>query len=154
MRLDHPLTQGPLTLERFAVADHLLVSSMSCETTDIVDQALTQHGLSRHIAMTVHHVGLVSQIIRNSKLIAVVPSTMIEHAIFAGEVAVSDPPVMFSPTPVVSLWHKRQDLDPGLTWLRGYVNRLITEHAREHYAEFERRYCLAHKRELSSLRRG
>jgi len=119
---------------------------MSCETTDIVDQALTQHGLSRRIAMTVHHFGLVSQIIRTSNLIAVVPSSALEHAVFAGEVAVSDPPGMFFPAPVVGLWHKRQDLDPGLTWLRGHVNRLVIEHAGERCAELERRYCPAHKR--------
>jgi hypothetical protein len=55
MRFGHPLARGELTLEAFACADHFMVSSTSCAVADIVDQASTQHGLSRRIAMTFHH---------------------------------------------------------------------------------------------------
>ena len=145
MRHGHPLTRNPLTLAAFSAADHVLVSSMSCETTDATDRALARHGLRRRIAMTVHHFGLVPRVIADSDLIAVVPSTAIEHAIFAGDIAVYDPPVTIDPLAVASLWHKRRELEPGLVWLRAHVNRLMSGHAQAHAAELERRCFAARK---------
>lgn len=132
MRPDHALARKPLTLKGFSSADHVMVSFMSCEVSDLTDQALARHGLSRRIPMTVHHFGAVPGVICNSNLIAVVPSTAVERAIFAGELAVSVLPVEVTPTPIAAMWHKRQELDPGLTWLRGNVSQLISEYAKEH----------------------
>jgi len=135
MRPDHPLARKPLTMEGFSSADHLMVSFMSCEVSDLTDQALARHGLSRRIPMTVHHFGAVPEVICNSNLIAVVPSTAVEREIFAGELAVSVLPVEVTPTPIAVMWHKRQELDQGLTWLRGNVSQLIAEYAKEHSSE-------------------
>lgn len=146
MRPNHPLSWGELTLDKFAAADHLLVSSMSCETRDITDQALRHHGLQRNIAMTAHHFSAVPQIIGQSDLIAVLPSTAIEQAIFSGDLVVMTPPIDIQPTPVVSLWHKRQELDSGLIWLREHVSRLIKEHAGRHGVELEKLRSKTHKR--------
>ena len=139
MRRDHPLGRGPLALDEFARADHLMVSSMSCETNDVVDQALAGHGLTRRITMTLHHYALAPKIVHNSDLIAVLPSTAIEDAILSGDVLAVEPPVAVSPTPFASLWHERQELDSGLRWLRRHVNGLIPKLAETHFANLKRR---------------
>jgi hypothetical protein len=41
-----------------------------------------------------------------------------EEAIFSGRVAATDPPLPILGVQVASYWHKRQDRDGGLIWLR------------------------------------
>ena len=128
-----------MALDEFARADHLMVSSMSCQISDVVDQALAGHGLTRRIAMTSHHYALAPKIVGNSDLIAVLPSTAIEDAILNGDVLAVEPPVSVSPIPFASLWHERQELDSGLRWLRAHVNGLIRNLAETHFASLKRR---------------
>ncbi|GAA5218167.1 LysR family transcriptional regulator [Corallincola platygyrae] len=140
MRLDHPLTKVPLTLERFAAADHLLVS-LSGDVTGYTDQVLAQQGMKRRVAMSVNHFATVPALLKETDLIAVVPSTTIEQAMFNGELAVMEPPIELAPAPVASAWHKRQENDKGLCWLRGHVNRIIKEHFDRHMSELKARIC-------------
>ncbi|WP_240695163.1 LysR family transcriptional regulator [Corallincola luteus] len=140
MRLDHPLTKVPLTLERFAAADHLLVS-LSGEITGYTDQVLAQKGMKRRVAMTVNHFATVPALLKETDLITVIPSSTVEQAIFNGELAVMEPPIDIAPTSVGSAWHKRQENDKGLCWLRGHVNRIIKEHYDRHMSELKARIC-------------
>ena len=140
MRPDHPLTKTNLSLAKFAAAEHLLVS-LSGDSTGLTDQVLAQHGLTRRIAMTVNHFSSVSDLLKGSDLIAVVPSTAVHKAIFSGELAVVEPPVQINPHQVSSFWHKRQEKDQGLIWFREHVNRLIKEQAHSHFEELKRRIC-------------
>ena len=140
MRPKHPLTQTPLTLEEFASSDHLLVS-LSGEASGYTDEVLAQYGLSRRVAMTVNHFSAVPKLITQSDLIAIVPSSTLEEAIFSGELAVVEPPIQITSKQVNNYWHKRQDTDKGLTWLRNHMSRIIKEHASAHIEELQKRIC-------------
>jgi len=91
MRQGHPLAKKNLTLQEFANAPHLLVS-LSGDVTGYTDQVLAQHGLKRRIAMSVNHFSAIPGLIESSDLIAVVPPTALEEAIFSGRIAVTEPP--------------------------------------------------------------
>jgi DNA-binding transcriptional LysR family regulator len=140
MRKGHPLAKADLTVEEFAEADHLLVS-LSGDITGITDQVLAQHGLSRRIAMSVNHFSAVTSLLKQSNLISVMPSTTIENAIFKKELAVVDPPVEITAPQLSLCWHKRQEHDPGLSWLRAHVSKIVREHAKQHYQMIEQRMC-------------
>ncbi len=140
MRPDHPLAKANLSLEEFANAEHLLVS-LSGNASGFTDQALAQHGLSRRVSMTVNHFSAVPELLKESNLISIVPSTAVEKAIFSGELAVLEPPIQMIPNHVVSFWHKRQERDQGLMWLRDHVNRLIKTSAQRHLDELKQRLC-------------
>ena len=140
MRPNHPLTQTPLTLEEFASSDHLLVS-LSGEASGYTDEVLAQYGLSRRVAMTVNHFSAVPKLISQSDLIAIVPSSTLEESIFSGELAVVEPPIQITSKQVNNYWHKRQDTDKGLTWLRNHISRIIKEHASAHIEELQKRIC-------------
>ena len=131
MRPNHRLTQSELTLEEFANSDHLLVS-LSGEASGFTDEVLAQYGLSRRVAMTVNHFSAVPKLISQSDLIAIVPSSTLEESIFSGELAVVQPPIQITSKQVNNYWHKRQDTDKGLTWLRTHMSRIIKEHASTH----------------------
>ena len=132
MRNGHPLAKPNLGIDEFADAAHLIVS-LSGDVTGYTDQALAQHGKKRRIAMSVNHFSSVPALIESSDLISVVPPTVVEEAIFSQRITAMLPPVEVPGTPVYSLWHKRQERDAGLIWLRNHVNRIIKEHADNHY---------------------
>ncbi|RPJ68814.1 LysR family transcriptional regulator [Alteromonas sediminis] len=140
MRPGHPLAKKDLTLEEFASAPHLLVS-LSGDVTGYTDQVLAQHGLKRRIAMSVNHFSAVPGLIESSDLIAVVPPTALEESIFSGRVAVTEPPLPIPGSHIGSFWHKRQETDAGLCWLRSHLSQIMKQHAEKHFAELEKRFC-------------
>nr|WP_289847310.1 LysR family transcriptional regulator [Alteromonas sp. C1M14] len=133
MRPGHPLAKEQLSLDDFVGAQHLLVS-ITGDTTGPTDQALTNLGLSRRIAMTVNDFYNVPPLLQQSDLICVAPSLVVEEDIFSGRLAVFETPVDVMATPVSILWHKRQDVDQGLQWLRHHVVRIIHERIAQHDA--------------------
>ncbi len=136
MRKDHPLAKPNMTIDEFVDAPHLLVS-LSGDVTGVTDQILAQQGKQRRIAMSVNHFSVMPSLVENSDLIAVVPPTAVEEAIFSRRVAVVKPPFPIPGPQVSSFWHKRQEKDGGLMWIRGHVNKIIKEHAINHYAKLE-----------------
>lgn len=140
MRHGHPLAKKQLTIKEFTDAPHLLVS-LSGDTVGYTDQVLAQQGLKRRIAMSVNHFLAIPSIIETSNLIAVVPPTALEEAIFSKRIAVTCPPLKITGDHVTSYWHKRQQNDGGLTWLRTHVNQIIKEHAINHYKKLKECLC-------------
>jgi DNA-binding transcriptional LysR family regulator len=126
MNHDHPLAKADLSLEEFADADHLLVS-LSGDVTGYTDQVLLQHGLSRRVAVTVNHFSSVANLIKKSDLICVTPISAVAKEIIAGEISATKPPIELMPQQVSTIWHKRQDRDQGLIWLREHFKRIISK---------------------------
>ncbi|MEW9797245.1 LysR family transcriptional regulator [Alteromonas sp. CYL-A6] len=131
MRQGHPLAKQSLSLEDFISADHLLVS-VSGDVTGPTDQVLANMGLTRRVAMTVNSFHNVPELVKTSDLICVAPSITLEREIFTGELAVYESPVDIVTSPLSIIWHKRQDHDPGLNWLRQLIVGFIKERSRQH----------------------
>ncbi|WP_334030062.1 LysR family transcriptional regulator [Alteromonas sp. P256] len=131
MRPDHPLAASQLTLDDFVAADHLLVS-MTGDVTGPTDQVLANLGLKRRVAMSVNQFYNAAPLLKESDLICVVPSLVVEKEIFSGELAVFETPVEIVSSSLSVMWHKRQDQDAGLQWLRGLVVKFIRERAQRH----------------------
>ena len=130
MSHSNPLSKAPLTLESFALVDHLLVS-LSGGATGSTDQILLQHGLSRRVAVTVNHFSAVVNIIKKSNLLCVIPISAVAKEIIAGDIVATKLPIELNPKHLSAIWHKRQDRDLGLIWLREHFKRIIN-HAVEH----------------------
>ncbi|MCY7296626.1 LysR family transcriptional regulator [Alteromonas sp. a30] len=126
MRNDHPLAHADVSTEEFAAAEHLLVT-LSGEVTGYTDQVLSQHGLTRRIAMTMNHFANVEEIISQSNLIAVVPAGAVCDAIINGRLSAIKMPVELPTKQISMVWHKRQEKDGGLCWLRKHVKRIMAE---------------------------
>lgn len=125
MNNDHPLAKAELSIEEFAAADHLLVS-LSGDITGYTDQVLLQHGLSRRVAVTVNHFSSVANLIKRSDLICVIPISAVANEIIAGDISATKPPLELMPQQISTIWHKRQDRDQGLIWLREHFKRIIS----------------------------
>lgn len=142
MHHDHRLAKADVSLEEFAAADHLLVS-LSGDTTGYTDQVLMQHGLTRRIACTVNHFSSVADLVKNSELICVVPTTAVAREIVEGEIAATKPPIELMPQQVSTIWHKRQDRDNGLIWLRKHFKDIITRTIDQQNLEVKASLCCA-----------
>ena len=124
MRKDHPLTKKRLTVEEFSLAEHLLVS-LSGDIASPTDQALQQLGLTRRIAFTVNKFSSAVPIIKESDLIAILPTDLIHNYLDCGELAIAHPPVDIPHSSISMLWHKRQSADKGLMWLRKQIKQIF-----------------------------
>lgn len=120
MRQNHPLSKADLTIEEFANAEHLLVS-LSGDSHGTTDQALQQHDLTRRVALTVNHFASAPQILMGSDLIAMLPAGAIYKYVADKRLIVTKSPIEIPRNHISMLWHKRQDKDAGLKWLRKLI---------------------------------
>ncbi|MFA7428994.1 MAG: LysR family transcriptional regulator [Rhodospirillaceae bacterium] len=118
VRLGHPLSQGEITLSRYAAGRHILVSRRGLDKGPI-DEALRSFGVEREIVTIVGGFGSALALAGASDLIASVPERHTE-ALRAGmhsfPLPVSMPEVTIS-----LLWHPRLDADPAHRWMRECV---------------------------------
>ena len=117
MRRGHPLAEGPLTLETYCAARHLLVS-FSGRPYGYVDEALSSIGRQRRIVMTVNQFFTAGRMVVNSDLLTVLPLHFVPTTGMAGQLLVRDLPLEVPPVHVEALWHERLQDHPAHQWLR------------------------------------
>jgi DNA-binding transcriptional LysR family regulator len=133
MRKNHPLTKKRLTVEAFSLAEHLLVS-LSGDISSPTDQALQQLGLTRRVAFTVNKFSSAIPIIKETDLIAILPTDLIHNYLACNELEITHPPITIPHSSISMLWHKRQSADKGLIWLRKHIKQIFIER-RTHQVE-------------------
>lgn len=122
MRRDHPLAKGPLSLDDFCAAHHLLVS-FSGRAFGFVDQALAAIKRSRRVVLTVNQFFTAGRVVANSDLLTVLPEHFIAATGFQDKLAVFPLPMEVSPVHVDMFWHRRHESRPAHLWLRDAVLR-------------------------------
>src|SRR4029077_20690955 len=68
MRRGHPLTRGPLTLERFVAAQHALIAPGG-RPGGVVDDALEKLGLRRRVAFATANFLVMPQLVAKTDLV-------------------------------------------------------------------------------------
>lgn len=122
MRHGHPLAQGPLTLDQYCAARHLLVS-FSGRPYGFIDEALAALGRERRIVLTVNQFFTADLVVASSDLLTVLP----QH--FLGSTGLADPLVcrpLPLPMPTVHvdmLWHQHRPHGDAQAWLRSALAR-------------------------------
>lgn len=119
VRMGHPLAKGKVTLQRYAAAQHVMISRAGPQKAGPVDQALDAVGARRDVTVTVSSFSPGLGLARASDLVATVPERH-TAALRAGMVSFGLP----IPVPEVTvslLWHPRMDGDPVHRWLRECV---------------------------------
>jgi DNA-binding transcriptional LysR family regulator len=120
MRAGHPLAQGPLTLDAYCAAPHLLVS-FSGRAHGFIDQALSGLGRTRRILLTVNQFFVAGQVVSSSDLLAVLPLSFLSATGNQHELVVRELPFKVQRVQVEMLWHKRKSADPAHQWLRELI---------------------------------
>ncbi|QJP16376.1 LysR family transcriptional regulator [Starkeya sp. ORNL1] len=123
VRIGHALSEGEITLSRYATGRHISVSRRGLDKGPI-DEAMEPSGLKREIVTVVGSFSEALALARASDLIASVPERYTGNLrdglhSFPLPVAIPDHTVSM-------LWHPRLDADPAHRWLRGCVRDACT----------------------------
>lgn len=115
MRGGHPFADAP-TLDRYCEMQHLVISLMG-DPHGFVDNALTEQGRSRRIALTVPNFMFALAIIAETDLISALPRRFVAmHGARLGVVGV-EAPLPLARFPLNAVASKAAMMDVGLAWL-------------------------------------
>ncbi|RWB66478.1 LysR family transcriptional regulator [Mesorhizobium sp.] len=118
-RKGHPRGRGPLDLDAFCGAAHLLVSSEGNPFSGFIDRALGAIGRSRLVAMSVQSYAVAPTIVAGSDLLCTLPTRMLRH--FDASLDLFAPPISLKTIGISAYWHPRHQEDPGHQWLRAQL---------------------------------
>ncbi|MBZ9599493.1 LysR family transcriptional regulator [Streptomyces erythrochromogenes] len=124
VRPGHPLTDGPLTIERYAAAEHLTVSRRG-SLRDPVDDALTTHGLERRVAAAGPTAAFALQLARDTDLVVTLPDAVTRAARDQLDLVTLPLPLQLPEVPLYLLWHQRYDDDRAHAWLRDLATETV-----------------------------
>jgi DNA-binding transcriptional LysR family regulator len=119
MRKDHPLADRKLDLQRYAAADHLLVSPRG-DAVGFVDTELAKRGLARNVRMTVNNFSSAPPILAASKMILTLPKRVADiHApLHALHVTRCPVPSTLEYSSATVVWHRKLGSHPAHVWFR------------------------------------
>jgi DNA-binding transcriptional LysR family regulator len=120
MRKGHPLAEGPLTLDTYCAARHLLVS-FSGRPYGYVDEALSSIGRQRRIVLTVNQFFTAGRVVVHSDLLTVLPWHFVPTTGMSEQLVVRQLPLEVPPVHVEALWHEGQHEQAAHQWLRQQV---------------------------------
>ena len=122
MRAGHALASGPLTLNRFCAARHMLVS-FSGRPFGFIDESLAALGRQRQVVLTVNQFFTAGRVVANSNLLTVLPRHFVRVTGIADQLVLRPLPFDVSPVHVDALWHRRSQQRSAHAWLRQAVVR-------------------------------
>lgn len=121
------LRQGQvMPLDVFCKLHHVLFSPEG-NITAMGDAALARVGRQRYVAMTVPVFSGVCRAVRESDLIALVPSQLAVDVANTFELQVFEPPMSIDPPLIIGIWHKRSEHSPFAKWVRDQIFDLMRQ---------------------------
>lgn len=118
-RRDHPGLKTPVTIERFAGFEHVIVSLQGGDFTTPVDEALAALGLRRKVVLSASSFLFVPEIVSRSDMVALVPMRLVhEHA---HRLKVVSCPLPLEGFAVGMVWHGRSHGHSGHRWVRDTI---------------------------------
>lgn len=124
VRPGHPLTDGPVTAQRFAAADHLVVSRRG-RLSGPVDDALAARGLHRRVTASAPTVAASLFLLLRGDAVGLAMERLDAPAVAALGLCTFPVPLELPPLPIAMAWHPRHDADGGHGWLRGLVRDVV-----------------------------
>ncbi|MET7685892.1 LysR family transcriptional regulator [Streptomyces sp. NPDC005423] len=124
VRPGHPLTKGPLSLERYTAAQHLTVSRRG-RLRDPVDDVLATHGHERRVVTAVSSVAFALQLAPATDLVLTLPDTVTRTARERFGLITLPLPLQVPAIPLYLLWHQRYDDDRAHAWLRDLATETV-----------------------------
>ncbi|MGW7634364.1 LysR family transcriptional regulator [Streptomyces decoyicus] len=131
VRPGNPLAEGPLTPDRLAAAEHVVVSRRG-RFTGPLDTALAERNLQRRVAVVLpSHLAALALAARSDAVCLIptalpgaAPSPLTDPATTLG-LRLLDIPLPLPPLTVGMAWHPRHAADGGHHWLRDAVRRTL-----------------------------
>ncbi|MFF8788784.1 LysR family transcriptional regulator [Streptomyces sp. NPDC015125] len=131
VRPGHPLTEGTLTPDRLAAAEHVVVSRRG-RFTGPLDTALAERNLHRRVAVVLPSHLAAMTLAARSDVVCLSPtappgaaSAPLTDAATTLGLRLLDIPLPLPPVTIGMAWHPRHAADGGHHWLRNAVRRTL-----------------------------
>lgn len=118
-RCNHPRGDGPLDLDAFCAADHLLISADGGGFQGSVDDVLAAMGRRRRVAVSIQSYALAPHVVAQSDLLCTLPRRFLQR--FGTSIDLFEPPLDLGRFTLSAFWHARSQDDPGHMWLRNQI---------------------------------
>ncbi|MFD8540478.1 LysR family transcriptional regulator [Streptomyces rubrogriseus] len=124
VRPGHPLTEQPVTAERYAAVPHLTVSRRG-RLRDRIDGVLAERGHERRVIASAPTTATALQLARDTDLVVTLPDAVTRSIRHQLGLITLPLPIELPEVPLCLLWHRRHDNDPAHTWLRETAIRIL-----------------------------
>lgn len=130
----HPRIAEGMTLQQFASESHVVIEpvgtsysnrTLHSPTSTRIDDYLADHGLQRRVVLRVPHFVAVAEVVRETELVATVPSRAAALADAASTLKRLSLPLVAPRVDIRQFWHQRNHRDPANKWLRAIVADLF-----------------------------
>ncbi len=125
VRRGHPLASGAVTLERFCGYRHLLVAPNRGDFSGPTDSALQAVGWKREIALVVPSFSVVTELLEESDLVAVLPERLLRKN--SSRLFIFEAPVAVKGFEIHAVWPARLSFDPLQHWFRQVCLKVARE---------------------------
>jgi DNA-binding transcriptional LysR family regulator len=124
-RKRHPLVRGKVTLATYTnpKLSHIIVSQQP-NARGVVDDALAERGLTRHVALHVSHFLLVPPIVATTDYVAALSELVARAMAEPLSLQLLKMPIEAGRASVQLVWHERTAASPAHAWLRGVVEEV------------------------------
>jgi DNA-binding transcriptional LysR family regulator len=120
MRKNHPFARGPLTLEKYLSARHLLIS-LRGESFGVIDKVLKRMKARRRIGLTICHHMVGPPIIQGSDMIMTLTSRMALQYKDLYDLHVAPLPIKIPASPMQLVWNSRVADSAIHSWMRSLI---------------------------------
>jgi DNA-binding transcriptional LysR family regulator len=121
MRKGHPLSRGPLTLDRYAAARHVLVRP-SGESGSLLDELLARRKIKRRITISVTQLISALFLVESSDLVTAAFRSTAEYCIAQGRFPLVMRPLPLDPIGITMVWHAGMTAHPAHRWMRQQIS--------------------------------
>lgn len=125
-RKGHEIFKGPLTVKKFANAQHILIS-MSGDMTSRVQTKLKKHGLEQKLTAGVSSFNSSGWILPATDLVLTCPRKLAVSFKKYMPIEIKELPFELEKIAIVQVWHGRNHQDDAHAWLRDVVKRVCKE---------------------------
>lgn len=126
MRADHPAATS-WDIEAYLAADHLLIAPLGGAPSGYLDDWFREQGRERRVRLISHTFGSAASLVKQTGLIATLPSRQAAIAAADAELIIRHVPADVPPFSVHMFWSERYDSDLISKWFRKTLYDAIVE---------------------------
>lgn len=115
---DGPLAEGPLTMDRYLAAGHVVMEPPGRVAAPFESEALALAGVRRRVAVSTYSFAAMPALVAGSPYLATVHQRLAQRFAASWPLVVHPAPLTIGPMAQAMQWHRYRSPDPGLVWLR------------------------------------
>ncbi len=125
VRAGHPVIQRRISLQQFFASPHAVyrpTAGSHAFFESVVDKVFAEHGKTRNVALRLSHGLGIAEIVRQTDLLASLPSRLAHEVARRGGLRVLQAPIASPTFEICQYWHARRQSDAAHAWLRALVD--------------------------------